>query len=72
MFPVTPAATAEAVVQSGDATVKSAAMKSAAVKLPAVEATESTAMKSTTAVESPAASVRCVGEMWLAEGGRAQ
>ena len=77
MVPVAALPTAEAVVQSDDAAVKSAAMKRIPVKstttpeTTAVEAAKSTSMKSTT-VETPAGSVRCVGEIWLAEDGRAQ
>jgi hypothetical protein len=82
VLPLTPATTAEATVQSGDATVKCAAMKPIAANSTAVEsaksaamksaAMKSAAMKSAAAVETPSASVRCVGDTRLAKNGRAQ
>jgi hypothetical protein len=86
MVPVPPASAAEAVVQAREATVESAAVKPAGVKSTAVETAamkpaKPSAMKSATAVEAAtataavppaAAPMRCVGEVWLAENGRAQ
>lgn len=61
MVPVTPVATAETIVQVGDTAVKSTTV-------------ESTTVESTkpAAVKAPAAAVRCVSKIRLAEDGRGQ
>jgi hypothetical protein len=59
MVPATPAASAETAVQAGDTPVKSAAAKSTAMKSAAVE--------SAAAVKTSSATVRCLGEVRLAQ-----
>jgi hypothetical protein len=71
MVPVPPAATVKAVVQAREAAVKPAGVKSTAVETAAVEPAKSATVEAA-AMESAAAIVRCVGEIRLAENGRAQ
>jgi hypothetical protein len=66
MVPVTPVATAETIVQVGDTAVKSTTVESTTVESTTVESTKPAAVK------APAAAVRCVSKIRLAEDGRGQ
>jgi len=77
MVPATAATIAEAIVQTGDTAVKSAAVKGVTMKA-AKSATvetgtvETAAVESTPTVKTSSATVRCLGEIWLAEQSHAQ
>jgi len=67
MVPAAPAAIAETTVQTGDTAVKSPAMEGIAVK-----SAKSGTVESALTVKTSSATVRCLGEVGLAQQSRAQ
>jgi|SRR6516165_8883265 hypothetical protein len=82
VVPATPAAIAETTVQTGDTAMKTATVKGITVKATTVKAAksgtvetgtvETAAVESTPTVKTSSATVRCLGEIWLAEQSHAQ